>query len=186
MIKTQQATFSQTYSSFETQRLLQAFSAGPARIRQALVDLSDSDLVLRPRRGKWSIKETLLHVVDSDLVAAVRIKMVIAQPGSALPFYDQDIWTAKLGHQHADHATVEDSLHLFETLRSSSLRLFESANDDDWQKTGVHYSFGIITLRQLLELYADHSERHIDQIMAMRSMIGKPAELPAILSVRLY
>jgi hypothetical protein len=119
-------------------------------------------------------------------MAAVRIKMVIAQPGSALPFYDQDIWTAKLGHQNASHEAVDDALQLFETLRSILMRIFQSANQDDWQKTGVHYAFGIVTLRQLLELYADHSERHIEQILAMRSMIGKPIDLPLMLKVRLY
>ena len=186
MIKVQQSNFPQTYSPFETQTLLQAFAAGPARIRQALAGLSNAELALRPRPGKWSIKETILHLVDSDLMAAVRVKLVVAQPGSALPFYDQDIWTVKLGHQDANHAAIEGALHLFETLRWTSLRLFESANNDDWQKTGVHRSFGIITLRQLLELYADHSERHVEQILTMRSMIGKPIDLPVILNVRLY
>ncbi len=186
MIKTPQVAFPQTYASLDTETLLQAFASGSQRIRQALAGLSDSDLILRTREGKWSIKETTLHVVDSEIFAAARVRLVIAQPGSALPFYDQDIWTAKLDHQNANHAAVDDALLLFDVLRSISGRIFGQANEDDWMKTGVHYSFGIITLRQLLELYADHSERHIEQIVAMRSMIGKPIDLPLILKVRLY
>ena len=186
MITTQQSTFPRIYSTIDTETLLQAFAAGHARFRQALAGLSDSDLKLRPRQGKWSIKEITLHVVDSEIFAAARIRLIIGQPGSALPFYDQDICTAKLGHQNADHPAVEDALLLFVSLRSTSMRIFRSADEDDWQKTGVHYSFGIITLRQLLELYADHSERHIEQIVAMRKMIGKPIDFPPILKVRLY
>jgi uncharacterized damage-inducible protein DinB len=186
MIVTRGVAFPQTYASLDTETLLRAFGAGPQRLRQVLAGLSESDLLLQPRRGKWSIKETALHVVDSDLVGAVRFRLTVAQPGTELPFCDQDSWTATLGHQDADHATVEELLRLFEVLRSTSLGIFRRSTENDWAKVGVHYQFGKITLRQLLELYADHSERHIEQIVTMRRMIGKPVDLPLLLKARLY
>jgi hypothetical protein len=45
---------------------------------------------------------------------------------------------------------------------------------------------GEVTLRQLLELYADHSERHLDQIQAVRIALSKPTALPELLPNRLY
>src|SRR5437868_3859722 len=42
------------------------------------------------------------------------------------------------------------------------------------------------SIRQLLEIYADHCERHIDQISARRRLFGKPSDQPIILSKRLY
>ena len=42
------------------------------------------------------------------------------------------------------------------------------------------------SLRQLLELYSDHSERHIEQILHTRGLLGRAIEFSLILTQRLY
>lgn len=53
-------------------------------------------------------------------------------------------------------------------------------------KKGCHPESGEITLRSILELYSDHSERHIWQILQRRKLMGKPLDFPLILDERLY
>jgi hypothetical protein len=43
-----------------------------------------------------------------------------------------------------------------------------------------------VTLRNLLELYADHSERHVAQIVERRERLGVPVDLAPLLAERLY
>jgi len=175
-----------TYTAVATATLLEVFAQGPARLRHALGGLDEAALRAHPRPGKWSILETALHVVDSELVGSWRIRLAYAQPGAAFSGYDQDIWVRAFDHQGADARTLEEALALFTALRRSTLRVFERAGAAAWQRTAVHPERGPLTLRQLLELYADHAERHVEQIREMRDLLGVPVDLASILTPRLY
>ena len=86
------------YDFYTTEQLLEAYRAGPERLRAASAGLSMEQMRARPRPGKWSILEILLHVTDSELSGAMRVRYVGAPPGASLPGYDQDLRSAKLRH----------------------------------------------------------------------------------------
>ncbi|MFW6201242.1 MAG: DinB family protein, partial [Gemmatimonadota bacterium] len=71
-------------------------------------------------------------------------------------------------------------------LRATTLPLLTAASADDWTRTGVHPDYGSITLRNLLELYADHTERHVEQIAERRELLGSPIGIEPLLPERLY
>ena len=83
-------------------------------------------------------------------------------------------------------AAVERSLALFEALRAYQLPVFAGATASQWQQAALHPNWGSMTLRNLLELYADHSERHIGQILENRRLLGLDLALPPLLATRLY
>jgi uncharacterized damage-inducible protein DinB len=178
--------FPAIYAEHSTAHLLSVYARAPGRVRTVLSDLSLGDLRARPRQGKWSILEIAAHLTDSELTGAVRFRLAFAQSGSALPFYDQDAWTEQLAHQRLDDAGLERTLRLFELLRESSRSILERLTAADWQRWGTHAEYGPVTLRNLLELYADHGERHIGQIVALRHLLGKPIDFPLLLEERLY
>ncbi len=111
---------------------------------------------------------------------------VYAPPGSAFAVYDQEAWAAQFDYLAFPPERYAAALRLFEALRTTTLPLFQHATDADWAKTARHPEWGPLTLRQLLELYADHSERHLEQILGMRRLFGKPLFLPGLLETRLY
>jgi len=180
------ATAFPSYDVYPTEQLLEAYREGPARLRAAIAGLSMEQLRAHPRPGKWSILEIVMHLADSELVGATRVRYVQAQPGIRLPTYDQERWTARLRHNEADVGLLDDTLALFHLLRRITGRVFAAAQGDDWSATAVHPEFGEITLRNLLELYADHSERHVEQVLVCRAKLGMPLELPTLLAQRLY
>jgi len=178
--------FPETYAHLETRALLQAFEAGPRRLRQAIAGLTREELRARPESGVWCIQEVVMHVADSELNGAARIRLVRAQPGSSFFSYDQDVWALAFHYRDASDQELESAIELFEALRVTTLRVFTSAGDADWHATGIHPENGTVTLRNLLELYADHSERHIQQIVTRRGVLGNPLILPPLLEERLY
>jgi hypothetical protein len=180
------ATAFPAYDFYTSDQLLEAYREGPPRLRAAIAGLSMEQLRARPRAGKWSILEIVLHLADSELVGALRVRYVQAQPGIRLPMYDQERWTERLRHHEADVALLDDTLALFHLLRRITGRIFAAARGDDWSASAVHPDFGEITLRNLLELYADHSERHVEQILDCRARVGMPLEMAALLPRRLY
>ena len=178
--------FPKTYANLATYELLSVFDAGPERYPQVLEGLKEQDLKAHPKAGKWSIQEIVMHVADSEIMGAARIRQTFAQPGSTYAIYDQDVWARVCAYQDQDNAALQSALKLFEALRRTSSGIFHQAKQDDWQKAGYHAEFGHLTLRQLLELYADHSERHIQQILDLRSLMAKSLNFPLLLEERLY
>lgn len=177
-------TFPSTYSIYSTEALLAAYAAAPDRYRQALDGLDEEHLQARPITGKWSILEIVAHVADAEAVGAARARQVFAQPGSPLITYDQDVWAREFCYRELDD--LEPHLRSFAALRATTLPIFERAGEDDWRKTGRHADWGAVTLRNVLELYADHGERHIGQILERRALLGAPIELAMLLETRLY
>lgn len=90
------------YHFYSTEQLLHAYREGPGRLRASLAGLSLEEMRARPREGKWTILEIVLHVVDSDMVGAVRARFARAEPGHLLPGYNQDIFTRQLQHNQVE------------------------------------------------------------------------------------
>lgn len=183
-------SFPETYRDVSTELLVQVYVAGPDRLRRALDGLSDGDLRANLVPGKWSILQIVLHVADSELMGSARIRMLLGsaqgKEGVLLPGYDQDEWSRELSYGRAERNQVEDALVLLSALRASTTPLFPVAGAPDWQRTAIHPETGTVTLRNLLELYADHTERHLEQIIDRRRRLGKPIAVRELLPRRLY
>lgn len=183
-------SFPGTYADHTVERLLEVYAAGPARLRTAIEGLSNEQLGAWPVPGKWSILEIVLHVADSELMGAARVRMVLGVGAAGemplLPGYNQDGWAWELGYSGADGSRRDGALALFEALRASTLGLFPALDSPAWGWAGIHPESGRVTLRNLLELYADHSERHLEQIVERREVLGTPISLRPLLARRLY
>jgi hypothetical protein len=180
------SSFPGIYAPIAAEKLLSAFEAAPVRMERALEGLTPPELSARPIPGKWAIQEIVAHVADSETCGALRIRLALAQPGSLLPAYDQDRFAEALGYGDLDAAGLAGTLELFGRLRAHSARLFRRARASDWALESRHAQWGPVTVRQLLELYADHGERHLAQILERRRMLGRPLALEPLLPERLY
>ena len=178
--------FPATYADLSTSELLQAYAEGPARLRHVLAGLDDEHLHARPFPGKWSILEIAVHLADAEVMGAARVRQTIAEPGRTFAVYDQEAWTTRFAYQGFSRARLDAAVDLFTQLRATTLPLFTQAHNGTWSQQGLHPELGPVTLRQLLELYADHSERHLAQILDRRTRLGVPLGLAPLLPVRLY
>lgn len=182
----QPSSFPDTYAGFDTETLLAAYHQGPERIGYALSTLAAADLKARPIEHKWSIQEIVIHLADSEIMGAARIRQTLAQSGRDFAAYDEAVWAEQLAYQDGSSQSVEEAVALFTALRRTTSRLLRRATAQDWEKTGHHAEHGYVTLRQLLELYADHSERHLAQILERRRLLDKTLYMPLLLEKRLY
>jgi hypothetical protein len=178
-----QMTNKSYYSDASAETLLEIYSSGPARFRQAISGLPDSQMQAHPIDGKWSIKEIAFHLVDSETVAAVRIRQAITQSDRDLAFYDQDIWARDLNYQVMSDQQLAAQLDLFDSLRKSATLLFKTLPHDAWQNAGMHRRRGEMTVREMLGLYTGHCEKHIQQILERRRLLGNPLEMKPLLEI---
>jgi len=150
----------------ELSELLERFRRGAELAAVVLTGLygEEEDFVEAP--GAWSIRQIMAHLADSELVAAMRFRQVIAEDNPTLVAFNQDAWTAKLDYQRRKPKV---SLEQFRRLRSENHELLRTLPESDFEeRAGTHTENGPMTLRQLLEGYAQHAEQHAAQMQALR------------------
>lgn len=150
-------------TSEEMGDLLATYSAAPARLREA-VDALDPAALDRPAAaGEWTPRQIIVHLVDADLVASMRVRQILAEEGPFLPAFHQDAWAAALDYG-ADAAVVTEALALFALLRSSTARLLTRAPRERWSAWGQHSERGRQTLHDIVATYTRHGEDHLAQL----------------------
>jgi len=174
------------YAHNSNELLLKAYALGPERIRKAISGLTEDEMKARPIPGKWSIAEIVIHLADGEIVASCRIRQAYCEHPDPFPYYIEAEWAEKLKYQKRDLLNLADYLSMFELLRRTTAPILYSCTEKDWIKEGIHPQRGKMNLRGLLELYADHSERHIVQILERRTLLGKHLDMEIILPDRLY
>lgn len=110
----------------------------------------------RYAEGKWSVREAVGHVVESERMFAGRALWIARQPEVALPGMDQDAWV-----READHDARPLARHLDEwsTVRESTLRLLESLPADTHRRTGIASGVSF-SVRAFFWIVAGHELHH--------------------------
>src|SRR5260370_5185989 len=66
----------------------------PARIAEVLNELDAAATRYKPSPEKWSIREQVAHLADTEMVMSTRMHWAAAQPGKGIVAFDQDLWAA--------------------------------------------------------------------------------------------
>jgi ribosomal protein S18 acetylase RimI-like enzyme len=148
----------------------------PAALRQAASGLTPEQEVRPEAPGKWSVRQVVQHLADSELVGGFRFRMILAHDTPALPGYDQDLWVERLAYQESD---VPTALQEFAVLRQSNLRLLRRATPADLDRVMRHSERGDEPLGQMIPMYAGHDLVHLRQIARIRRAVGA-ASIPSL------
>jgi hypothetical protein len=139
---------------------------------RAIEGLSPQELSQPERPGKWSIRQILQHLADSEIVGAWRFRLILAQDRPSITGYDQDLWAERLHYEESDPA---DAIELFTVVRRANVGLFERASAADLRRVGMHAERGEESLEHLRRLYAGHDLLHLKQIERVRqAVLGQP------------
>jgi hypothetical protein len=136
-----------------------------AELAREVAGLSSDQLSAPEAPGKWSMRQVVQHLADSELVWGYRLRMVLAHDRPQITGYDQDLWADRLGYQSAD---VAQALNDFTLLRQGNLRLLSRASADDLKRVGVHAERGEESVAHMIRLYAGHDLLHLRQLARIR------------------
>jgi hypothetical protein len=147
-----------------TTTLLDRYAAGVADLEDALAGITEADLD-RPQPGdEWTARQVVHHLADSESMAYIRLRRLIAEDEPIIHGYDEPEWARRL---HYDRP-IEASVAVVQAVRSASLQLLESLTPAEWARTGTHSESGAYSVERWLEIYADHTHGHADQIRRAR------------------
>jgi hypothetical protein len=145
--------------------LLERFRRGPELIATVMTGAAGAELDFTPGTDHWSVRQIIAHLADSELVAAMRFRRIIAEENPTLAAFDQNAWAKNLGY--AKRKTSE-SLDSFRRVRGENYDLLRDVPEAAFARTGTHTERGVLTLADLLRIYAEHAEGHARQLRRVR------------------
>lgn len=113
--------------------------------------------------GKWTIKEVLGHMLDTERIMSYRALCFARRDETALPGFDENVYVK---HAHFNDRTLQSLLDEFIVLRKSTMYLLKSFNEEELNRSGISNDKPI-TVRALIFILAGHVNHH-QQILKER------------------
>ena len=125
--------------------LVAKYKDGYMQVASALECATDLELDRRPAPDKWTSREIVHHLADSEMTSAIRLRRLLAEDIPVIVGYDQEELARRLDyHQHP----LDTALQTVEAVRANTVSLLRRL--------------------QWLQIYADHAHNHAAQIRVAR------------------
>lgn len=124
------------------------------------VEAADRTLLDEPYApGKWSPREVLAHLADTEMVMGFRLRQLVAAPGIELQPFDQDAWARR-------YAKLDPTLaaEAFAALRAWNLALIAGFSLEDWLAEAYHPERGFESADLMIRMMAGHDINHLAQL----------------------
>ena len=134
----------------------------------ALVSGLDDDAACRRyAQGKWSVKEVLGHLSDTERIMAYRALRFGRGDSTSLPGFDENLYVARSGTDRRPLASILDELL---AVRAASITLLDSFDEEALGRRGEANGHAM-TVRALFWNIAGH-EIHHESILRQRYGLG--------------
>jgi len=127
----------------------------------ACFDLSNIELNKNYGEGKWTIRQILHHLTDTEYLFLGRLKKIMAEPKQVIWAFNQDEWNETF--DYINEALTSNN-ELYSLCREMNIELIEKYYDQFKDKEFVHNITGLRTLQMEFEKVGLHNHSHNEQI----------------------
>ena len=159
----------QQLTSAERRGMIEQIAATPARMREAIAGLDDTQLDTPYRDGGWTVRQVIHHVPDSHMNAFIRLKLALTEEQPTIKPYDEAAW-ATLPDAH--DTPVEVSMTILESVHARWTGLLRALSEEQFRRTLLHPDHGVMTIDWLVSMYAWHGRHHVGHITSLRERLG--------------
>ncbi|MEO0472613.1 MAG: DinB family protein [Bacteroidota bacterium] len=128
-----------------------------SEIEGELSGLSEKTELFRYDEGKWSVREVVGHIIDTERIMAYRALRIGRGDLSPLPGFDQDVYVTGANY---DQIPLSRQLAMFRTLRQSSCDILEGMTSEDLKRIGTA-SGHPVSPRALFAIIVGHFDHHM-------------------------
>jgi len=151
---------------------LAAIADTSARLRELLAGWSPAQFERTYAPGKWTARQILIHLAQTELALGNRARMALATPDYVAQAFDQDAWMGKEagGAGGAGRAGTESgvsarvALDALVSLSAMNYALFASLSAEDRATPFSHPEYGALTVDWLIHQMAGHGIHHLRQL----------------------
>jgi DinB family protein len=109
--------------------------------------------------GKWSARQVLTHLAQTELALGTRARMAVVTPGYAAQAWDQDSWVAL-----DSNLSGQEALDAFLATARMNLAFFELLSAVQRATTLTHPEYGTLTVDWIIHQMAGHHINHLRQL----------------------
>ena len=110
----------------------------------------------RYAEGKWTIKEIIQHIIDTERIFAYRALRISRNDSTPLPGFDENIFAQNTA---GNARSLQDLLTELSAVRHSNLLLFKSFSEDQLKRVGIA-SENPISVRAIGFMLIGHQKQH--------------------------
>ena len=147
----------------ERKRLIRQYRDGYRVVVKALDGVTDDELD-HSATGEWTPRQIAHHLADSEMMSAIRIRRLLAEPEPVMYGYDEKGFAERL----TGDRPIQPSLEAMRWARETCSQLLDRMTEDDWRIVGTHTESGPYGTEDWLKIYAAHAHDHADQIKRAR------------------
>lgn len=112
----------------------------------------------RYAEDKWSIREMLLHVIDTERIFTYRALRIARNDKTPLPGFEQDDYVP---FSNATNRSWSSLISEYIAVREATIELFKNFTPEMWQHTGIASNNNVTTLA-LGYITAGHERHHLN------------------------
>lgn len=109
--------------------------------------------------GKWSARQVLTHLAQTEMALGYRARMAVSTPRYAAQSFDQNDWMV-----HESRMTGREALDAFLALAGMNLLFFEGLSETERGTTLSHPEYGELTVDWIIHQMAGHHINHLLQL----------------------
>jgi DinB superfamily len=112
--------------------------------------------------GKWSARQILTHLAQTELALGNRARMALTTPGYVAQAFDQDAWIAR-----ETRLSGPEALETFLALARMNVLFFDGLSSADRVTRLSHPDYGELTLDWIIHQMAGHQVHHLRQLQGI-------------------
>lgn len=168
-------SFYETYvARVPATELITTLAAAPDALESLLQPVAEADEFFAYTAGKWSFRQLLGHVIDTERLFSYRALHFARGDSAELPGMEQEAWVAG---SNAEQRSVADQLAEFRALRTANTAFFAALDEQSLARGGIAGGFEV-TVRALVFIAAGH-ELHHRAVLAERYLPALAAQQEA-------
>ncbi len=129
-------------------------------VQELVLSQPAEKLTSRCAEGEWTIKEILVHIIDTERIFAYRALRFARNDTTELSGFEQDPYVANSG---ANERSSEDILEEYTAVRMATIALFKSFDEEAFTRSGV-VNGARTSVRAAAYIIAGHELHHLHSI----------------------
>jgi len=125
-----------------------------------LASIPEGKAGFRYAEGKWTIRDLVGHVIDTERLFAFRALTFARGDAGPLPGMEQEPWQ-KAAEAGIGGASIADLANELDATRRGHVLMFQRLAEPDWLRTGTASGFPV-SVRALAHMVVGHARHHMN------------------------
>lgn len=138
--------------------VLGALERQSSETQKLLASIDDARAAFRYEPSKWSVKQVIGHVIDTERIMSYRALAIARGETQSLPGFDEKEYVQ---HAHFDDWSLGDLAEEYALTRRANIVLLCNLPNDAWDRRGLANG-NPITARALAYVIVGHERHHLN------------------------